>query len=306
VNYTLRLASLSLASFFLVLVVVEAIVAAATGWLIRCASRLDARIAARLLFATRIAPAAVALLAVATLCIPSYLWLEPIAAEEVGEFCVAAALLSIVLWTKSGLRAGRAMLESRRYLDAFRAGGREVNVAGRDALVIDANRTTVLAGLIRPCVMISRDVFAALSEDQLEAAVRHETSHAGSHDNWKRLAILLAPDVFPPRRIERAWRKFSEWAADDAAVAGNRPRAVALAEALVRVARIGSAHRPALTTSLLGGDFSARIDRLLGDAPRPEPLRWKTPALACAIIAAILFRPATLEIAHQALEKLTR
>src|SRR5205823_6230938 len=149
-------------------------------------------------------------------------------------------------------------------------------------LVIDAPRTTVSAGLFRPVAIVSRDVVAALSEEQMEAAILHEKSHAKSHDNLKRLAILLAPAVFPLARIEAAWRKFAEWAADDLAVAGDRARSVALAEALVRVARIGRPQQMALATSLLGDNFSARVERLVNGSVPAEAPRWKLALFVCS------------------------
>ena len=117
---------------------------------------------------------------------------------------------------------------------------------------------------------------------QLAAALRHEEAHRISRDNLKRLLLLLAPGLLPGLHgfgaIERGWARFSEWAADDDAVAGDAHRSLSLAAALVRVARMGgSAPVSPLTAAFLGDsrEISARVDRLLSPAP-PEPVHPRT------------------------------
>jgi len=305
-SYVLRLLSLSLASFFLVTAAAGALVACFSGVAIRFAENMPVASAARFLFAMRIAPAALAIFIVAGLCVPSYLWLEPESAtEQVGGFCAAAAITMAAFWMHSILRSTRAVLQSNRYLKSCREAGQRTSVAGEAAILIQTPRTTALVGLFHPEIVVSRDVLEALSAEQISAAVLHERSHSVSRDNLKRLAILIAPAIFPLKNVEQAWRRFAEWAADDLAVAGDQRRAIALAEALIRVARMGSAPQTApLTTSLLDEDLSARVDRLLNGNPPPGAYRWKPIAAACAVIAAATLRPSTLDLVHRALEKL--
>jgi len=304
--YLLRLASLSLASFFVMNMVCGAILECASGFAIRFVSGMRACAAARFLFALRIAPAAVPVFAIAALCIPSYVWLEPDAvSERIGLFCAAAAISGAALWTFSIARSVRAVAESRRYLRSCFERGERRQLAGGAALIVSSNRTTVLAGLLSPVVVVSRDVAEALTAEQLDVAVLHERSHAVSRDNLKRLAILLAPGLFSLNRLEQAWKRLAEWAADDVAVSGDRSRSLALAEALVRVARMGPGPQPsALTTSLLGDDFTARIDRLLNSEPGARSFRWQPVAAVLAAFAIVLLRPSTLAAVHQALERL--
>lgn len=308
-SYLFRLICLSLAAFFIVNLLAGAVMAWFSGGAIRFAERIRAESAARFLFAMRIAPAALALLIVIVLCVPSYLWLEPAAGtEQVSGLCLTAALAALTLWLRSTIQSWRAVIKSRRYLKACRQVGEPTLLAGQTALVVPAGPTTALAGLFHPVLLISRDVVSALSADHIEAAVLHELAHSASHDNLKRLAMLLAPGIFPLRRLERAWRTYTEYAADDRAVAGDPRRSLALAEALVRVARMGAVPELSpLTTSLLGEDISFRVDRLLNDR---EPnsfdtdYSWTPIVTVGALVAALLLRPSTFDLVHTALERL--
>lgn len=312
-SYSFKLLCLSLAAFFLV----HLALGLAASWFaplaIRLAERMQPRTAARFLLTVRLFPCASALLIVAALCVPSYLWFEPeAAAEDVGLACLAAALFTVAIWSISFARTARALLDSRRYLRQCERTGHERRLHGSPALVVKG-AAVALAGLIRPRVIVAEEVVKSLSSDQLEAALRHERAHAASRDNLKRLLLLLAPNVFPFFRknfsqAERAWSKFTEWSADDRAVAGDPSRSLSLAAALVRVARMGDAPQPSpLMTSLVAEDLSARVDRLLNTTPQIEnPDRW-TPAflaLTAVALATVIFQPAVLSSVHRLLERL--
>jgi hypothetical protein len=148
-------------------------------------------------------------------------------------------------------------------------------------------------------------VVRALSTEQLAAALRHERAHWTSRDNLKRICILLTPGILPfiggSRTLERAWKKFAEWAADDRAVSGSARRACALAAALVRVARM-SAEKGATDR------LAERVDRLLCNAP-PSPASKPMLALSgivliAASLAVAILQPAALYSVHIALERL--
>src|SRR5207245_1096054 len=97
----------------------------------------------------------------------------------------------------------------------------------------------------------------------------------------KHLAMLLAPEALPFFRgfgaLERGWARFTEWAADDRAVAGDSRRSLSLAAALVRVTRIGGITHPTplvapIVSPLMAdsNDLSKRVERLLRPAPPRE------------------------------------
>jgi Zn-dependent protease with chaperone function len=322
--YTVKLLCLCGASFFLIHIGLAAAARLSAGTAVRVAEHMKPHAAARLLFAVRILPLVLTLVAVLAFCIPSYLWLEPQATgEKVGILCVLMALLGAAVWVQGIRRMIGVVRGTNRYLSECERHGRKITVPGEDSpalLLTDKAPVLAVAGIFRPRLLISRRVLRGLSAEQREAALRHEQAHRASSDNLKRLMILLSPDVVPFvatfNGLEHAWSKFTEWAADDAATAGDPERALTLASALVSVARMGSRPRAnVLSCSLVGGaqELSQRVDRLLRPQPKPEKpvkevvrLLSGVVALAASAAAVITLWPSSLSLVHQALEHLVR
>jgi beta-lactamase regulating signal transducer with metallopeptidase domain len=256
--------------------------------------------------------------------------LEPGASlEELGLACVLATFLTAALLVISIARGIRALIRTTTYARTFLKSGTQIEsstVYSPINVIENAAPVIAMVGAFRPQLVISREVLETLSPDELDCAVRHERAHRTSADNLKRLLLLLAPDVLPfvSRAfiaLDRTWITFSEWAADDSAVADDRRRSLSLAGALVHVAQMGVAPRLSpLCTSLLSGnsncmnqDLSARVDRLLrAERPRRKaPTRFRgiltasIVAIACAVFA-VLLRPDCLHSVHRILEVLTR
>ena len=322
VPYLLRLFCLCLAAFFVVHSVVGLAVGAAGSAAVRAAGHMRPRAAGRFLLTLRLLPAALALFVVIGLCVPSYLWLEPETnTEELGSGCLAAAFLAAGLWTMSAVRVARAAVQSARHGRGFRRLRRSTSRSNSrlPIWILDTPAPLLaLVGVLRSRIVVSRPVMHALSAGQLAAALRHEEAHQASHDNLKRLLLLLAPGLLPGVRgfhaIERGWARFTEWAADDDAVAGNPHLSVSLASALVRIARMGGVPLPSpLATSFLAdsSEISVRGNRLLNPLPAP-PVRRNSAAMAIrAALAALtvgctvsMLHPATLESAHRIIEQL--
>jgi Zn-dependent protease with chaperone function len=323
-HYTLRLLCLCLASFFLVNTAVGLTAAFASRAAVRAAESMRARSAARFLLALRLLPCSLGIGAVLALCVPSYLWLEPHASSErIGWACLTMAVLGAAVWLVSLARVTRAVAFSVRFNRAWQNTGRETLLRGESPKAVIVERDVpllTLAGVLCPRLVVSRAVLRSLSAEELDLALQHEKAHRISRDNLKRLLLLLAPAPIPLLRsfssIEQSWAKFSEWAADDEAVRGDSHRALSLAAALLRVARIGVPPRLSfLHTSLCADDhdFSARVDRLLHVQPPPAnpPSRPRSPALgaglgAAVCVAALLTWPATLSSVHRLLELFLR
>jgi Zn-dependent protease with chaperone function len=320
--YTVRLLCLCGASFFMVHTALAMAARLSAGTATRVAEHMKPRSAARLLFAIRISPLVLSLFAVLAFCVPSYLWLEPeVTGERVGLVCMLIALLGVAVWVPALVRVIGALRGTARYLHRCERLGRKITVPGESSpalLLADKAPVLAVAGVFRPQLLISRRVMRGLSAEQREAALRHERAHCAAGDNFKRFMILLAPDALPFvrtfRNLEGAWSKFTEWAADDQATEGDPQRALSLAAALVRVAKMGSKPQLGyLSCSLVGGDqqLSERVERLLRPQTKPgKPVRELVPlltsagALTALAIAVMTLWPGSLSVVHQALEQL--
>jgi beta-lactamase regulating signal transducer with metallopeptidase domain len=319
--YFLRLLCLCLVSFFLAHVLLGMALWSTTPLAIRLAKRMRPSLAAQFLLALRMLPLALAILAVLGFCVPSYLQFEPqAAAERVGWVCLAIALLCAAFWAAAITRVFYAIVKLVRYSRFCERASYKTCVPGESSpvLVIEQEAPILaLAGVVHPRVVISGSVVRALSAEQLDAALRHERAHRMSRDNLKRLLILLAPDVFPFSRafaaLESARARFAEWAADDRATEGDSWRALSLAAALVRVARMGAASRASLLlTSLVAenDDLSSRVDRLLRTDLPGKPLRRMRTLMAAAALVMVVsvafavLSPTTLYSVYQLLERL--
>ena len=323
-SYLFRLLCLSMASFFLVHLALAAALSLLGPAAIRLSERFRPQLAVRLLLLLRLAPTGLSLLMVAGLLAPSYLWLEPRATTEpIGWVCLAAAALGLAVWTLSVTRALRAVGRSLRHIRHCQRTARKTYLRGETApvwLMEDPAPLVMLAGVLRSRLVISSKVVSALSADQLAAVLRHERAHSRSRDNFKRLLVLLSPGILPFfhgfNRLDQAWARVTEWAADDFAVAGDSRRSLTLAAALVRVARLGAVPPPpVLVTSLMsnGVDLSARVDRLLHFVPATaKPGRLAklfsggVGVLLAASVIALMAHPVTLHAAHEFLEALIR
>lgn len=319
--YFSRLLCLCFACFFLLNVALGLAVCICSRLSTGLTARMKASAAAHALLALRLLPGALAGFVVAGLCIPSYLWLEPGGTgERVGITCAVLGLLGVATCIGSLGRGGRALATAVRFNRLCIHETRELHVAGKKicASVVETDAPLLaMAGLIRPLLIVSRGVVDTLSPEELDAALRHENAHRLSGDNCKRFLVLLAPDILPFVRgfgaLEQTWAKLAEWAADDEAAGGDKQRALSLAGALVRVARMGAGPRLSfLHTSLVAGDedFSARVQRLLRPELLARHVRWPIWSLGglflAACLAGLLVWPATLFSVHQLLEVFLR
>jgi hypothetical protein len=256
-SYFIRLTEVCLAAYFLMNLAVGMMVSGVSAMAVRRAERMRPAAGARLLLLLRLAPTTLSLLTVLAFCVPSYLRFEHDAEESVGLLCSALAVCGLLLLAASIVRMVWGIVLSARFLRQFQ---------GSSGLVFS------LVGLLRPQVIVSGPIREALSSVQMDAAMRHEAAHSNSLDNLKRLAIYATPSLLPGSfgKLESGWNRLTEWAADDAAVAGEPRRAIALAEALVCVARLSGQHAfGPIVSSLVAGqeDLSQRVGRLLASQP---------------------------------------
>jgi len=280
------------------------------------------------LFALRVFPPVLAALLAFALVVPAYTYHEPAdSGEVVGTklaliAAVSAAGVLLALW-----RVARTWLATRRLARDWtrRAARVEVEGLGLPAYRL-RHRFPVIAviGIFRPRLFIAEQVFDALTDGELAAAVGHERGHVAARDNLKRALLQAGQDalLFAPlgRSLLRAWQRESEVAADEFAAAKGPRAAVDLAAAIVKISRmIPHGARPTLPAGahLLGADeedgLSQRVRNLLrlasatGDAP--AGVRSRSPlnlalGLCLGAACALLFtHPEVLRVTHTAIEQ---
>jgi hypothetical protein len=299
-SYSIRLAILCLSSFFLIHLIIGLLSLALFPRIALAAASMRPRQASRILILLRLGPACLSLLLVLTACLPGYLrYEENHASEEIGLLCLMPACLGFLICLTAFVRAMRAIIQSSSLSDTVCAakdstswhlagGAREPPSFG-------------LVGLLKPKIVVSPRVLDTLTPEQFQAALEHERAHRSSGDNLKRLLILLAPDLVPFLRsfrvLEDHWDQYAELAADDFATRGNPDRSIALAEALIRLARLdGNRAQPPLVSGLFATreGLALRVERLLRSRPVMEPhpgfptLFWLVPSLF-VVGSALLF-----------------
>jgi Zn-dependent protease with chaperone function len=265
--------------------------------------------------ALRLCPAALSIGFVAVVFLPSYWQYEP--REFVEGFDVTLTALAMLALVVLGVAIARGVLAWRgaaRRAEAWQRVARPLTLPDTPmpAFAIETDAPVMaLVGVLRPRLLITRPVLDALTDEELRAGVAHELGHWRACDNLKRLAMRAAPDfltVTPAARaLERRWAAASEHVADRSAGQSGRARC-ALASALVKVARLtppAASFTEPISALVDGGDITARVQRLLDDAPSAagrRSVRWLALAIPAAAIA-LTYAP-LLRIVHFATEVL--
>jgi Zn-dependent protease with chaperone function len=292
-----------------------------SGW--RAAAR------ARMLFTLRVLPPALAALFVFALVVPAYILNEPAHTDEtVGVkllFLAAASAAGVLL----ALRRVAATWWATRVL--ARDWVRQAEPVAVRGIAIPAYRirhtfpVIAVVGVTRPRLFIAAQVFDALADDELAAALAHECRHVEARDNLKRALLQAGQDalMFVPvgRALARSWQRESELAADEFAASEGTAVALNLASAIIKISRlIPAGARPLLPAGahLLGAeedDLSRRVLNLLrlatpdisaGAASSSTARTLPTQAFWLGLCTAFLFiitRPDVLRVTHAAIEQ---
>jgi len=276
----------------------------------RSALRLNIS-APRVLLAIRLFPAVASLLFAGAIFLPAQWAFEPRDAEE--TFGVAWFMLAAVgaaLLTRSAVRVtwiDRACRRLGRH-------GRALTSHPMDVYEVDDVPGVSLAGVLTPRILIGPRIVAGLSAAELDMAVAHEIAHFDAFDNFSRWCILCAPDFLAgsrvARRLEEQWRQAAECCADSRAVKGDMARAVDLASALIKVARLSansSEKLPAPSWSTLHDSalLEFRVRRLMnGVLPQAEAVPGRFRAIGLALAAVIVAIPFLAETIHRVTEAL--
>jgi beta-lactamase regulating signal transducer with metallopeptidase domain len=190
----------------------------------------------------------------------------------------------LTLW-----RAGRELLSASHCSALISAGVYEVEgIPG-----------VSLAGVFKPRVLIGPEVARELTSAELDVAIAHELAHRDAGDNVTRASMMCAPDFFGgsrrARHLETTWHEAAESLADARAVDGDRVRALHLASALVKVARLSASAttrpQPAWSTLNDPSLLERRVRRLVSGAltlavPGNRGIAWAL-LTAVGVIAAV-------------------
>lgn len=160
------------------------------------------------------------------------------------------------------------------------------------------------AGWVRPRIYLSDGLIAALDDEALETVIAHERAHARRRDGIWTAALGALSLVHVPairRRLLRDWQLAIELCCD-AEVATTPARRLALADCLVRVARLTGQHRLAHPSvcAIDGSQVEHRVRALL----RPDDMqRTSTVAIAAgSCLALVLSIVAFAPVLHELLE----
>ena len=255
------------------------------------------------LLAVRLLPAAASIVFVGAVFLPTHWRLEPAESDEsFGVVLAVTAAIGLSLVLRGLWRAIRAGSAGRRLAAVTR---RAVSLPGdaveRPIRVVDGLPGVSLFGIWRPRILIGSDARGALTPAELDLAISHEVAHRRAKDNLKRFLICCAPDLFFWTRVARAledrWQAAAECEADAHAVRGDSYRALLLASALVKVARLGRSSVSGVGSMAISSAFHVptllemRVRRLVsGGAPLPVGagrLAWSSVTFSVGVSAGL-------------------
>jgi BlaR1 peptidase M56 len=285
VIFAARLALVLLAAFGLAALMLSAVLALAWH------SGLGrARLTSGDLLAARLFPVGGGLIVVLTGVLPAFLLYEPAhEPEAIGPLVIALALLALATLMHGVARGGRAYLAARRIL-------RDVGSpepASAFAVVDAAEPIVAVVGGWRPRIIAARSVLTACEPDEWRQVLAHEAAHVVALDNLKFLLLLASPDALAwtplAASLKARWRAATEFEADERAAGGDPRKRVALASALLKVARLssrGPGPRAELSISVASADVEERVRRLLRheQSDTPRRLRVREALGACALL----------------------
>ena len=290
--------------------------------------KLSAGLRAEILFTLRISAPAIAIIAVAVIFVPAFITHEPYASGEVVSKKLAA--LAILSATGVGLalaRAIRSWIATRSLLRDWLATAKPIQVAGVTKPTFSLPHSfpiVAVVGTFRPRLFIAERVLKSLTGDELAAAIAHERGHLDARDNLKCSVLRICRDVLMivpcGRSVDRAWAEAAECAADEYAARQSPQKALNLASALVKIAKMIPVKSQAPMPDVVflvavdsGRGVKARVGRLLDLASRDNQRRYADstvvkilPATALASLVtlgiAVASHPPTLLNAHLMIE----
>jgi Zn-dependent protease with chaperone function len=271
VSSALTLCLVLLAAYALASLLLSAVVAVA------CRAGLERALSASGDFlALRLLPSAGAGLFGLTIVMPAFLMNEPPHEFETAGPLLLTLVLFALLMFGDGLRRGRrAWVAAERFLKETGAVGRWSAADGCRVDVLEVQDPIVaVVGGWRPRIVAARRVVAECSPEEFRQVVAHEAAHVSARDNLKRLLLVASPDALAwlpvGAAVAERWRIAAEFEADERATGADPRKRIALAAALVKVARLSAGvvrSRPTLSMTVAVDDVEGRVRQLLAPSP---------------------------------------
>lgn len=239
----------------------------------------------------RLLPAMGSATFVLTVVLPAFLLYEPRHAHDhPGPLLVISALFALLVLGDGIRRGWRAWRSTRALIRAM-----------SDAEVTVINIQEPLVGVVGSWtqrIVAARCVTAACDDEELRQVLAHEAAHMSARDNLKLLLLLTMPDTLAwlptGSALTEQWRAATELEADERASGADPHQRIALASALLKVARLSLASGKSRETPRARaqpGGLEHRVRRLLTPSPA---IRHAFPArriLTCALLVPLLAVP---------------
>ena len=259
----------------------------------------------------RLFPAMGSAALVLTIVLPAFLLYEPRHAhDQAGPLLVVSASFTLLV-LGDGIRRGWRAWRATHTL-AYGSSPLLTRPAdGTDVTLINIREPLVgVVGGWTQRIVAARCVAAACDDEEFRQVLAHEMAHMSARDNLKLFMLLTMPDALAwlstGSALTAHWRAATELEADERASGADPHKRVALASALIKVARLslasGRARRVARVSNPLGG-LEHRVRQLL--AP-PRAVRRGLPGrrlLTCALLGPLLAVPLYASV-HRLIEAL--
>ncbi|MGH9870095.1 MAG: hypothetical protein ACREAA_18280 [Candidatus Polarisedimenticolia bacterium] len=217
--------------------------------------------------------------------------------EAVSLPLAIGAAAGLAILAAAAVRGVVAIRRTRLSLRRWLLSARSTVVPGWSGpawLVEPDSAGVCVVGFRHPVLLVARRVVETCTSGELTGVAAHETAHAATGDNWKRLILRGMPDVVGMTpiagQLERVWRARAEEEADAAAVSTHGANGVEIAGALVKLARWHVGPGLPLATSIdAGGSLERRVRKVLEDvSPVPDARRSRWTVLGLAVGVSIL------------------
>jgi Zn-dependent protease with chaperone function len=196
------------------------------------------------LLALRLLPAVGAVVLLLGVALPAFWVYEPeYPSEDVGSLICILAGISLLLLSAAIRRGFVAWLDTRALLRRCKSLDSLLTTGMQRVEIVDVSVPLVaVVGGLRPRILIAKAMLSVCSQVEFREIVAHEMAHVHARDNLKLLWMIIAPDFLAwlrdGRTLTRRWRVAAEFEADKRAAGSDPLRRVALASALIKVARL--------------------------------------------------------------------